>query len=228
MTSVTPAPVQPQPIRHSVTSNYVQYGCGWSAPDDWINFDASFTLRWERLPILGRIYTKNARRFPANVKYGDIVKGLPIAEESCRGIYASHVLEHLALEDFHRALKNTYKLLRKGGVFRLVVPDLEGLVREYLGRLERNEVNANTLLLRQTNLGTERRPRGIIGNVYKLLNTSSHLWMWDQTSLTYALEEAGFVQVRPCRFGDSEDDKFTLVEEAVRFEKHAVAMEGRR
>jgi len=39
--------------------------------------------------------------------------------------------------------------------------------------------------------------------------------MGHQTSLTYALEHAGFVQVRPCRFGDSSDEKFALVAEAV-------------
>src|ERR1700733_6668534 len=83
-------------------SNYVQYGCGWSAPKEWINFDASLTLKWERLPILGRCYTKNALPFPPNVKPGDIVKGLPIRAESCQGVYASHVLEHLALEDFSK------------------------------------------------------------------------------------------------------------------------------
>ena len=57
---------------------YVQYGCGWSAPKEWRNFDASLTLRFERLPLIGHLYTKNESRFPGNVEYGDIVKGLPI------------------------------------------------------------------------------------------------------------------------------------------------------
>ncbi|CAO5043555.1 MULTISPECIES: hypothetical protein [Microcystis] len=30
-------------------SKYVQYGCGWSAPSQWRNFDASPTLRFERM-----------------------------------------------------------------------------------------------------------------------------------------------------------------------------------
>jgi hypothetical protein len=36
-------------------------------------------------------------------------------EESCRGVYASHVLEHLALDEFHRAIENTMRILEKGG-----------------------------------------------------------------------------------------------------------------
>src|SRR5579883_3262393 len=95
---------------------YVHYGCGLTAPAGWLNFDASPTLRWERMPLLGRLYTKNAERFPAGVRYGDIVRGLPIPEGSCKGIYASHVLEHLALNDFHRALENTRRMLAPGGI----------------------------------------------------------------------------------------------------------------
>ena len=110
---------------------YIQYGCGFSAPEGWLNFDASPTLRFERLPLIGKLYTRNARRFPENVRYGDITRGLPIPEESCAGIYASHVLEHLALDDFDRALANTYRYLRTGGTFRLVVPDLHLLARTY-------------------------------------------------------------------------------------------------
>lgn len=103
---------------------YVQYGCGWSAPEAWLNFDSSPTLRFERLPLIGKLYTRNARRFPANVRYGDVVKGLPVADKSCDGIYASHVLEHLAFADFEKALTNTFRYLKPGGTFRLVVPDL--------------------------------------------------------------------------------------------------------
>jgi len=60
----------------TMDNKYVQYGCGWSAPINWRNFDASPTLRFERIPIVGRFYTKNASRFPRNVEFGDIVCGL--------------------------------------------------------------------------------------------------------------------------------------------------------
>src|ERR1700754_5145043 len=112
---------------------YVQYGSGWlSAPEGWINFDASFTLRWERTPLVGRLYSKNSQRFPSSVRFGDIVAGLPVKESSCRGVYASHVLEHLSLSEFHLALENTKKILADGGIFRAIVPDLEWSAREYL------------------------------------------------------------------------------------------------
>jgi ubiquinone/menaquinone biosynthesis C-methylase UbiE len=101
------------------------------------------TLRWERIPILGKVYTKNSRRFPDTVKFGNIVQGLPLPDASCDAVFASHVLEHPALADFHRALENTRRILCKGGIFRLVVPDLEYAAREYVAKLERNDPQAS-------------------------------------------------------------------------------------
>ena len=207
---------------------HVQYGCGYSAPAEWTNFDASPTLRWERIPLLGSLWTKNAERFPANVRVGDIVRGLPVAERSCRGVYASHVLEHLALDEFHRALDNTLKILGEGGIFRLVVPDLEWAAREYVRRLDATrDPTASDFLMRETYLGTPRRARGLVGLVYRWLSTSSHLWMWDEASLAQALTAHGFRAVRRCQFGDCEDPLFARVEDRERF-VHAVAMEARR
>ena len=107
---------------------YVQYGCGFCAPATWRNFDASPTLRFERIPVIGSLYSRNASRFPDNVEYGDIVRGLPVANGSCRAVYCSHVLEHLSLDEFRRALRNTRAVLQDGAIFRLVMPDFEQCV----------------------------------------------------------------------------------------------------
>jgi hypothetical protein len=104
---------------------YVQYGCGDCAPTSSLNFDCSPTLRFERLPLIGQLYTRNEQRFPQNVLYGELVKGLPIPVGVCGGIFCSYVLEHLSLEEFRVALGGTFEHLRPGGTFRLVLPDLD-------------------------------------------------------------------------------------------------------
>ena len=129
-----------------MNSKYVQYGCGFTAPGEWTNYDASPTLRFERLPFLGKLYTRNKQRFPQNVKYGDIVAGLPEATDSCDGIYCSHVLEHLAYQDFLMALKNTWLILKPGGKFRGVVPDLKSAVQRYMDNFDTTEAPANELM----------------------------------------------------------------------------------
>jgi hypothetical protein len=205
---------------------YVQYGCGFIAPPQWTNFDSSLTLQFERTPLIGQIYTKNAQRFPPSVRFGDIVKGLPVEAASCKGVYASHVLEHLALQDFHKALENTRRILVKNGIFRLVVPDLETAAREYIGRIDSGDASSNGFFLRETSLGEEERRSGIGGLLHRALNTSKHLWMWDAPSLTQALSEHEFHSVRRCYWNDCEDPVFAQVESKERFE-NAVAMEAK-
>src|SRR5215470_9689688 len=141
---------------------YVQFGSGFSAPNSWTNFDASLTLRFERLPIIGR-YTKNATRFPSNGRYGDIVSGLPIESGSCSGVYASHVLEHLSRNDIDAALAETYRILKPGGIFRLVVPDLELAAREYLQSVDENSpTSADEFVWNKTMLGRRTKSRNLL------------------------------------------------------------------
>jgi hypothetical protein len=195
---------------------YVHYGCLFCAPGSWVNFDASPTLRFERIPVIGQLYTKNGQRFPSNVRYGDIVRGLPVEEASCAGLYCSHVLEHLALHDCRKALRNSFRYLQSGGVFRVVLPDLEGLARAYL---EYRSWDAAHAFMRQSMLGSEQRPRGLRGLVYSWLGNSHHLWMWDYKALEHELKETGFRNIRRAEFGDALDPRFHDVEDAGRFEK---------
>lgn len=206
---------------------YVQFGCGWCAPEGWVNFDASYTLVFERLPILGKLYTKNSQRFPDPVRYGNIVKGLPLPAECAKGVYASHVLEHLAYDDCIRALQNTYRLLRPGGIFRLIVPDLESAGQQYVDSLKGRSPEANEVFMEVTSLGRKVSPRGIGAWIYSLFNSSRHLWMWDYPAMARALEEQRFRDIRRCTFNDSEDPMFAGVEDRLRFEG-ALAIEARR
>ena len=198
-----------------LTNNrYVQYGCGFSAPTSWRNFDASPTLRFERLPLIGKLYTKNAMRFPENVQFGDIVTGLPVDDGSCKAIYCSHVLEHLSLEDFRVALANTHRMLEKGGLFRLVVPDLTHAVSKYCADLS---PEASLLFMRETGLGLEKRSRNLRGFIFQWLQNGQHLWMWDFKAMVPELEKAGFVDIRRATLGDSSDLMFKDVEHESRW-----------
>lgn len=204
---------------------YVQYGCGLSAPKEWVNFDVSPTLRLQKIPIVGNwLKSRSAVVFPANVLYGDIVKGLPVPDNSCDGVYCSHTLEHLSLEDFRLSLRNTLRILKPGGIFRCVVPDLEIAAREYIQALDRKEKDASIHFLNSVMLGQRTRPRGTKNLVKTMFGNSNHLWMWDIQSLADALQQAGFKNIRACKFDDSNDPMFKLVEAEGRF-WHAAAIE---
>lgn len=208
---------------------YVQYGCGLTAPKEWINFDISPTLRIQKFPILGSILKKKLNTvFPANVLFGDIIRGLPLVDNSVDGIYCSHTLEHLALYDLKRALQNTFKVLKHGAIFRCVVPDLEFYARRYVAALDQGDEKANYNFLGKGGevlFGLENRERGIKGLASALFGNSHHLWMWDFLSLSAELKHAGFKDIRRCYFNDSKDMMFLLVEDSGRF-SNALAIEA--
>jgi SAM-dependent methyltransferase len=194
----------------------VQYGCGLSAPAGWINFDSSPTLQLQRLPLIGRWMNGLVKPvFPKAVRYGDIVKGLPLPPRAADLVYCSHVLEHLALHDLRQALRNTFKCMRTGGIFRMVLPDLRALAEAYVS--DQSHESAPRFM-RDTYLGHTTRRRGLAGLLRAGFGNSLHLWMWDFSSLSAELAEAGFKDIRRASFGDSMDSAFAAVEELHRWD----------
>ncbi len=66
----------------------------------------------------------------------DLRKKLPFGENSFDLVYHSHVLEHFTCAEAKRLLDECYRVLKPGGIIRIVVPDLENIVREYLHILD--------------------------------------------------------------------------------------------
>jgi hypothetical protein len=127
-------------------------------------------------------------------------------------------LEHLALDDLRVALNNTYKVMKSGAIFRLVLPDLEFIARKYIENLDLGEPNSSHVFLNDSMLGIQCRSRGLRLIVTSYFGNSHHLWMWDFLSLTKELDNLGFKNIRRCDFGDSKDDIFKDVEEIDRFQ----------
>lgn len=197
---------------------YLQYGCGFSNPTGWENYDSSPTLRIQRTPIIGKIMKSSLNVvFPNNIKYGDIVNGLNVSKNNYDGIYCSHVLEHLSYYDLKKTLKNTYEYLKPGGIFRMVLPDLEFLCREYVNEVNKKNPKSSLRFMNDSLLGVTERKRGLKQTLINMLGNSKHLWMWDYYSLSEELKEVGFLDIRRCEFNDSVDKMFLRVEEKDRF-----------
>src|SRR6516225_9222606 len=131
---------------------YVQFGCRMCAPQTWLNFDAgpAFWLQ-SRLPFLTPLLVKRGfPEYPKNIGYGDVIKGLPIAPQSADAVYCSHVLEHMTLDEFRITIRNVFSYLRPGGTFRLVLPDLEQLIKGYV---DDPSPEAASRFMRQSYLG---------------------------------------------------------------------------
>jgi predicted SAM-dependent methyltransferase len=71
------------------------------------------------------------------VKHADFLNGVPLADESAQVVYHSHVLEHLPLDSAKRFLRECRRILIRGGIVRIVVPDFEQSARDYIAILDR-------------------------------------------------------------------------------------------
>jgi predicted SAM-dependent methyltransferase len=55
----------------------------------------------------------------------DITKRLPFPDNSVDLVFSSHVVEHIYREEFKRFLKETYMILKKGGINIIITPSIE-------------------------------------------------------------------------------------------------------
>jgi predicted SAM-dependent methyltransferase len=207
-------------------NEYIQFGCGLCAPTSWLNFDAgpAFWLQ-QKLPFLKPVLIhRGFPDYPKNISYGDVVKGLPVKASSAKAVYSSHVLEHLALDEFRTAVRNCFHYLQSGGRFRLVVPDLEYLAKSYLADTREDP---SSRFMEASHLGEIRHLRGLSGMSRAIFGRSKHYWMWDYKTLKLELLAAGFVDIRRAQFGDSDEPRFKEVESISRWES-CLGVECRR
>jgi SAM-dependent methyltransferase len=120
-------------------------GCGSICHPDWINLDF----------IASR----------PDVVACDLRKPLPFADASADACYASHVLEHFGREHARAFLMQCRRVLRSGGVVRIVVPDLENIATAYLGSMDQSAANHDWMTLELIDQMVRTAPGGEIHKV---------------------------------------------------------------
>lgn len=70
------------------------------------------------------------------VKAHNLLAGIPFGDGQFDVVYHSHVLEHFPKDQAATFIKECFRVLKPGGVIRVVVPDLEGIIREYILNLD--------------------------------------------------------------------------------------------
>jgi hypothetical protein len=120
------------------------------------------------------------------VRFANAVVRIPCAPESAAAVYSSHMIEHLDQAEARAFLTEVKRVLQPGGVVRIAAPDLSRLVSDYLATGDADSFVSGSCM------GISR-PAGIRGRVkWALVGPRHHLWMYDGSSLTRLLTEAGF------------------------------------
>lgn len=158
---------------------------GWENLDwGWLPFFGKYRINklFYRFGLLDKSYNSNWE----NVKLVDIRKRLPYSDSSVDYIYCSHVLEHFSPKETGEILKDCKRVLKKKGILRVVLPDLDKIIRNYKSPDDfNNEFFGYEKKLYESFLGKIKE---------KFIRP--HVWMYNVESFRKVLENCGFVNVK--------------------------------
>jgi SAM-dependent methyltransferase len=184
---------------------------------DIVHIDWSVYLRIRKNPVLSafaRVFLDEQRRrqlrtLPGTLLVHDLRKGIPFPDNSIDAVYHSHFLEHLDRRDAPRFLADVCRVLRPGGIHRIVVPDWEQICREYVhlvdlggdsDQAQRHDSYISGMIeqmVRVEAFGTSRQPpvrrwleNLVLGGAQQRGET--HRWMYDRINLGCLLADAGY------------------------------------
>src|SRR4051812_1200031 len=123
----------------------INIGCGQTPTAGWVNYDNSPSVRLARMPALAgalsrlKLLSASQREFvdfarTSGIQQADAVTSIPQPDRSVDVVYSSHMLEHLDRAEARQFLAETRRVLIRGGIIRIAVPDLRFHVDRYLAR----------------------------------------------------------------------------------------------
>jgi predicted SAM-dependent methyltransferase len=123
----------------------------------------------------------------------DLRRGLPLEDASCSYIYSSHFFEHLEYRQVKQLLRECYRILEPGGVFRACLPNFKGMFAAYLrGDDEYFSLHNIPEILPEVEPGTE----ALVDHVnYGVYQNGEHKWIMDEEKIELLLKRTGFASV---------------------------------
>jgi predicted SAM-dependent methyltransferase len=119
----------------------------------------------------------------------DVRQPLPIADCSCEYIFHEHFLEHLTVPEGLSFLRECRRLLTRGGILRVAMPDLAECVRQYY------ENDWRQPWMQKYGYEWIQTRAETINIAFR---DWEHKWLYDREELHRRLREAGFEQIRDC------------------------------
>jgi predicted SAM-dependent methyltransferase len=123
----------------------------------------------------------------------DVRYGLPFFDGTADHIYASHFLEHLFFDEAKHFLKETYRVLKQGGLIRIAIPDLEFAFFLY-------------------QRGQREQALGYFFSTSKIGALSRHQYMYDFALISQLLREVGFQSITRRSFREGRTPDLDLLD----------------
>lgn len=168
----------------------VNLGCGLHCSSDWLNIDGSLTsLLGTNMTLLNKVIYKVAgssayysfNDFNEVIKnkklyWRDLTDKIPLTDNSIDIVFSSHFLEHLTKIKGEQFLNDIYRIMKPGGLVRILVPDLDLAIQKF----NQGEINETLDLFFYTS---------------EEADFSAHKYNYTFGSLKTKLEDIGFKNV---------------------------------
>ena len=174
-------------IREDEGPHKVVLGCGRVRPDGWLHTD----IAWNA-PM-----------------YLDATRPWPFPPNSVGRIYADNMIEHVPVAAGRSVLRHAFAALQPGGVIRLATPDVERIARLYLEGA--TEFNLRCMEHDRRTGYDVHYPVDLLRNVFTAAGHEVG-YQFDYSILSAELEAVGFVDVKRCEAGESEDEELRGLE----------------
>ena len=142
--------------------------------------------------------------------YLDATRPFPFQDGTFDYVYSEHMIEHINWSQGLFMLKECRRVLRPGGAIRVATPDLKVLLDLY-ARPDEPRAAAYIKWITDTFLEDVKvyRPTFVINNAFE---NWGHQFLYDGETMTLALREAGFEEIRRCESEQSEDPHLRGIE----------------
>lgn len=189
----------------------INLGCGLAVAKGWLNIDGSLNAMIASWPkIVHRLMYRlsGANRYYTSEQYcslleehdfihADLSHGIPFADGSVDFVYSSHFLEHLYRTDAIRLLKESFRVLKPGGIMRVAVPDLAYAILLY-GKGEKEKMLNNYFFVED-----------------KESSFARHKYMYDFELLRDMLKEVGFTYIVQCSYQQGKTPDIDILDNRV-------------
>lgn len=139
--------------------------------------------------------------------YLNATSALPFESNTFDVVYSEHMIEHIKVDNIPMFLREIYRILRPGGVFRVTTPDLEIHAKNYISKndsffapiIDKYKARWD----RQKNKYWLIRSNGGAFMSRAVQRFYRHRWMYDFETLSSCLTEVGFSSVHKMAFSQS-------------------------
>lgn len=204
---------------HKLALQYLEFseapglhlGCSLHHLDGWLNTDIA--------PIPG------AMRLDAS-------KPFPLPSDSFDRVYSEHMIEHIPFSSSLQMLRECFRVLKPGGIIRIVTPDLSTILRLYHREnwLELDEAYFNWMSDTFCQDAPDKTPVFVINTFFR---EWGHQFIFDEPTLRNSMIEAGFSDLKRERLLESSHPKLRNLENVDRYpegllEHESIAVEAQK